>query len=204
MRSANAQLNFVFKAVSDPTRRAILDLLFVSERSVRELTASFSISQPGISQHLRELRKAKLVSARRVHREQRYRLTAEPLGRVYEWSKRYRAFFDPAGHAWAFASGDSAAEAGVTDRLATPTQVTTGARVVAGARLSTGARVGTGPKGPARRGGLDAGVAEASEGGPLPEGSNDSGAPTRGEGAGPSSTEATSLQQERGKTRERR
>ena len=91
----------VYRAIADPTRRAILDLLSGSERSVKELTAAFSISQPAISQHLLELRSARLVAARRVHRENRYRLTAEPLGQVFAWVDRYRRLIDPAGHHWA-------------------------------------------------------------------------------------------------------
>jgi DNA-binding transcriptional ArsR family regulator len=91
----------VFRAIADPTRRAILDLLAVSEHSVKELTARFEMSQPAISQHLGELRNARLVAARRVHRENRYRLTAEPLGQVFAWMEKYRRFVDPAGHHWA-------------------------------------------------------------------------------------------------------
>jgi DNA-binding transcriptional ArsR family regulator len=91
----------VYRAISDPTRRAILDLLAGSEKSVKELTAEFSMSQPAISQHLGELKSAKLVAARRVHRENRYRLTARPLAPVLTWLDRYRRFVDPAGHHWA-------------------------------------------------------------------------------------------------------
>ena len=91
----------VYRAIADPTRRAILDLLANSELSVKELTAAFSISQPAISQHLVELRSARLVAARRVHRENRYRLTAQPLGGVLTWLDRYRRLIDPAGHHWA-------------------------------------------------------------------------------------------------------
>lgn len=91
----------VYRALCDPTRRAILDLLAHSERSVKELTAQFSMSQPAISQHLGELRSAKLVEARRVHRERRYRLTAKPLRPVISWLDGYRRFVDPAGHHWA-------------------------------------------------------------------------------------------------------
>jgi len=91
----------VYRAISDRTRRGILDLLADSERSVKELTAAFSISQPAISQHLLELRLAKLVVARRVHRENRYRLTGEPLGQVFTWLEKYRHLIDPAGHHWA-------------------------------------------------------------------------------------------------------
>jgi DNA-binding transcriptional ArsR family regulator len=90
-----------WRALADPTRRAILDLLAGSERSVKELTAEFSISQPAISQHLLELRLAKLVVARRVHRENRYRLAASALGPVVGWIDKYRHLVDPAGHHWA-------------------------------------------------------------------------------------------------------
>ena len=96
----------VFRALADPTRRRILDLLAKSDRSVKELTAQFAISQPAISQHLGELKNAKLVAARRVHREQRYRLTARPLRPAIAWLDRYRRFTDPAGHLWAIGPVD--------------------------------------------------------------------------------------------------
>jgi DNA-binding transcriptional ArsR family regulator len=94
----------VYRALSDPTRRAILDLLSDSERSVKELTTRFTMSQPAISQHLGELRSAKLVASRRVHRENRYRLTAQPLQPVMMWLDKYRRLVDPAGHHWAIRS----------------------------------------------------------------------------------------------------
>jgi len=94
----------VFRALADPTRRAILDRLVAAECSVKELTASFEISQPAVSQHLRELRSARLVASRRVHRENRYRLTAAPLRRVIAWLDGYRHLVDPAGHHWAIGS----------------------------------------------------------------------------------------------------
>jgi DNA-binding transcriptional ArsR family regulator len=90
----------IFKAIAHPARRKILSLLAVSNRSVKELTSAFSISQPAISQHLRELREAKLVASEKVGLEQRYRLTGMPLKVVFDWSSQYRRFFDPAGHAW--------------------------------------------------------------------------------------------------------
>lgn len=92
--------NLVYAAIADPTRRAILDRLMQSECSVKEIASSFAISQPAISQHLRELRIARLVSYRKVHRENRYRLTAAPLRPVFKWLDRYRTFTDPAGHFW--------------------------------------------------------------------------------------------------------
>jgi len=100
----------VFKAIAHPARREIIALLAVSARSVKELTAEFPISQPAISQHLRELKEANLVASERVGLEQRYRLTGAPLRQVLEWSSQYRRFFDTAGHAWAFTSNPGASK----------------------------------------------------------------------------------------------
>jgi DNA-binding transcriptional ArsR family regulator len=93
----------VFRAISDPTRRKIIDLLAHSQQSVKQLTANFEISQPAVSQHLRELRASRLVESKRVGVERRYSLTASPLAEVYHWVSRYRMLFDPSGHAWGFA-----------------------------------------------------------------------------------------------------
>ena len=103
----------IFRAIADPTRRKIIDLLAKSECSVKQLTASFDISQPAVSQHLRELRASKLVSAQKVGLERHYRLTARPLREAFEWISQYRTLFDPAGHAWMLTPvGGKAAEKG--------------------------------------------------------------------------------------------
>ena len=94
----------LFKAIAHPARRRILTLLAGADQTVTELTSCFDMSQPAISQHLRELREAKLVSSRKVGSEQHYHLTGAPLKMVYDWCIQYRGFFDPAGHAWVFAS----------------------------------------------------------------------------------------------------
>jgi DNA-binding transcriptional ArsR family regulator len=99
----NTEADTVFKAISDPTRRKIIDLLSRSQQSVKELTANFNMSQPAVSQHLRELRASRLVRSERVGVEQVYSLTADPLAEVFRWVSTYRMLFDPAGHAWAFA-----------------------------------------------------------------------------------------------------
>lgn len=91
----------VYHAIADPTRREILDLLAASERSVKELTAEFAVSQPAISQHLRELKAARLVAVRQVGREHHYRLTAAPLRPVMTWLDGFRRLADSQGHQWA-------------------------------------------------------------------------------------------------------
>src|SRR5438270_2529781 len=82
----------VYRAIADPTRRAILDRLKLAECSVKELTESFPITQQAVSQHLGALRAARLVTSRRVSRESRYRLTAAPLRTVVRWLEQYREF----------------------------------------------------------------------------------------------------------------
>ena len=95
----------VFRAIAHPARRGILELLADSPLSVKELTARFDMSQPAVSQHLKELREAKLVSSERDGLEQRYRLTPQPLRYVIRWSERYRTLIDPTGHLWSFTGG---------------------------------------------------------------------------------------------------
>lgn len=83
----------VFQAIADPTRRGLLDLLWAGERPVRQLAEPFAMSRPAISQHLRLLRDAGLVSERRVGRERLYRLRAERLREVSAWLARYERFW---------------------------------------------------------------------------------------------------------------
>jgi DNA-binding transcriptional ArsR family regulator len=94
--------DIVFKAISHPVRREIIGLLATAPRSVKELTAQFEMSQPEISQHLRELKTADLVTSERIGLEQHYRLTPEPLRYILHWSDAYRHLVDPSGHVWTF------------------------------------------------------------------------------------------------------
>lgn len=94
----------VFRAVADPTRRAILDRLRAADLSVTDLAGPFDMTQPAVSQHLRILLDAGLVEAEQIGRQRLYRLNAQPLRAVFEWSALYRRLFiDPAGHAWRMA-----------------------------------------------------------------------------------------------------
>jgi DNA-binding transcriptional ArsR family regulator len=102
--------DLIFKVIAHPARREILALLAASDRSVKELTAEFDMSQPAISQHLKELKEAELVSSRKLGLEQRYHLTAEPIRHVLEWASQYRRFMDPSGHSWAFVADRSRAK----------------------------------------------------------------------------------------------
>jgi DNA-binding transcriptional ArsR family regulator len=83
----------VFRALGDPTRRAILDRLRQRERGVNELCAPFAMSQPAISQHLKVLSAAGLVSASRSGRERIYRLRPAPLRDAYDWLGHFEQFW---------------------------------------------------------------------------------------------------------------
>ncbi len=83
----------VFRAIADPARRGILDLLARGEKAVSELLAHFAFSQPALSKHLKVLLGAGLVSRRQDGRARIYRLEAEGLQRVYDWVAHYEAFW---------------------------------------------------------------------------------------------------------------
>ncbi|MCB9758793.1 MAG: helix-turn-helix transcriptional regulator [Alphaproteobacteria bacterium] len=84
----------VFRAVADPTRRAILDLLRDGRAcAVTDLVDHFDVTQPAISQHLKVLREAGLVSVTRDGRRRLYALNPEPLRAVYDWVAHYERFW---------------------------------------------------------------------------------------------------------------
>ena len=83
----------VFRAIADPTRRAILDQLRVGPVAVNTLASKFSQTRPAISKHLRVLREARLVTEQRFGRARLYRIQPEPLRGVVSWIEGYRAMW---------------------------------------------------------------------------------------------------------------
>jgi len=83
----------VFKAIADPTRRGMLDLLAQEEQSVSELTEHFSMSQPAISQHLRVLREAELVEERKDGRNRIYSINIGSLDVARQWLEAHTEFW---------------------------------------------------------------------------------------------------------------
>jgi DNA-binding transcriptional ArsR family regulator len=90
MTGRRAAASDVFRAVADPTRRAILDRLRRGERPVRDIARTFPVSRPAISKHLRLLREARLVVERRNGRTRLYALDPRPLREVDDWLQDYR------------------------------------------------------------------------------------------------------------------
>jgi DNA-binding transcriptional ArsR family regulator len=83
----------VFRAIADPTRRAILDRLRAGPANAGALAANFRSSRPAISKHLRVLREARLIVDRRVGRERVYTVDPVPLQSVVGWLEGYRTFW---------------------------------------------------------------------------------------------------------------
>jgi DNA-binding transcriptional ArsR family regulator len=87
------QENDVFHAIAHPARRAILVELKGRERAASELADPFDMTFAAISQHLRVLEEAELVSVRREGRRRLYRLHPKPLQEVVSWIDEFAAYF---------------------------------------------------------------------------------------------------------------
>jgi DNA-binding transcriptional ArsR family regulator len=88
------QRELIFRAIADPTRREILALLRVGPSTVGEIAQNFRTSRPAISKHLRLLRNAGLVVARKKGAASVCELNGRPLRAVNEWLRDYAEFWD--------------------------------------------------------------------------------------------------------------
>lgn len=84
----------VFDAICHPARRRMLNLLVEADRSVNTIAGHFEMSRPAVSQHLRILLDAGLVTEQRHGRERRYHFVPERLGPVRDWIAQYERFWD--------------------------------------------------------------------------------------------------------------
>ncbi|MGD0941134.1 MAG: metalloregulator ArsR/SmtB family transcription factor [Terracidiphilus sp.] len=92
MRQSHA--NHVFRALADPTRRAIFEeLTRAGEQTVHALTRFAGISQPAVSKHLTVLKRAKLVKHRHHGRETHYSAQPRALKPLIDWMNVYGAFW---------------------------------------------------------------------------------------------------------------
>ena len=86
-------LDAIFAALADPTRRAILSRLAAGEASVNEIAAPFEMSQPAVSKHLKVLERAGLI-VRNIDKQRRpARLKAEPMAAAVGWLEEFRQFW---------------------------------------------------------------------------------------------------------------
>lgn len=86
-------LDAVFAALADPTRRAILTRLTQGDASVNEIAAPFEMSQPAVSRHLKVLERAGLI-ARDIDKQRRpARLRADTMVLAVDWLGEFRRFW---------------------------------------------------------------------------------------------------------------
>ncbi|MDC0721794.1 ArsR/SmtB family transcription factor [Nannocystis bainbridge] len=88
-----ATLDAVFFALSDGTRRGLLEQLRGAEETAGALARGFAVTRPAVSRHLRILREAALVVERRRGRERVYALQPERLATATAWLETYRVFW---------------------------------------------------------------------------------------------------------------
>ncbi|HEY3987798.1 MAG TPA: metalloregulator ArsR/SmtB family transcription factor [Acidobacteriaceae bacterium] len=86
-------LDAIFGALADPTRRAILARLASGEGTVNELAEPFAMSQPAVSKHLKVLERAGLIGRARDAQRRPCRLQPEPLKTVADWVAHYERFW---------------------------------------------------------------------------------------------------------------
>ena len=93
-RAHGPDLNRIYAAIADPTRRAILAALTRRELKVGALAGRFAISFNGVSKHVKVLERAGLVRRRVRGREHWLRLSPQPLREASRWLEHYRTFWN--------------------------------------------------------------------------------------------------------------
>ena len=94
MPNQQMHLNQVFRALGDPTRRAVLSRLSAGPAPVSELARSFDMALPSFTQHLDVLEQCGLVRSRKAGRVRTYRLVPQPLKAAERWIARQRALWE--------------------------------------------------------------------------------------------------------------
>ncbi len=82
-----------FTVLADPTRRQIIESLCLGERAFGEIAEQFEMSRPAVSQHLKVLREANIVTVRAEAQRRIYRLSDHGLNEVDEWLQKVRRYW---------------------------------------------------------------------------------------------------------------
>ena len=90
---SQSNLDAVFAALADPTRRAILSRLADGQASVNEIAAPFEISQPAVSRHLKVLERAGLIERDVDEQRRPAKLKAENMAAAVDWLAEFKAFW---------------------------------------------------------------------------------------------------------------
>lgn len=94
MPNQQVQLDRVFRALGDPTRRAVLARLSLGEVTVSELARPFDMALPSFTQHLGVLEECGLVKSKKVGRVRSYRLVPQPLKAAERWMIEQRQMWE--------------------------------------------------------------------------------------------------------------
>jgi DNA-binding transcriptional ArsR family regulator len=94
VKYSSASLDTIFSALSDPTRRAVLERLARGPATVTEIAEPFKMSLPAVSKHLRILEHARLIVREKEGRVHHLRLSPTPLITAAKWLAEYRQFWD--------------------------------------------------------------------------------------------------------------
>ena len=86
-------LDAIFAALADPTRRAILSRLVDGQASVNEIAAPFEMSQPAVSRHLKVLERAGLIERDIDEQRRPARLKAQTMAAAVDWLTEFQAFW---------------------------------------------------------------------------------------------------------------
>lgn len=92
--ATDAQLDAVFSALADPTRRRLLSRLSMGGASISELAEPFAMTLPAVSKHVRVLERAGLVQRQRNGRVHDCRFDGRPLGDAAAFIREYSAFWE--------------------------------------------------------------------------------------------------------------
>ena len=84
----------LFKALADPSRRRMLELLARRDLPLRRIEEQFDMSRPAVIKHLRVLKSCRLVEVRKQGRETIHRLNSLPLRAVKDWVSEFEVFWD--------------------------------------------------------------------------------------------------------------
>jgi DNA-binding transcriptional ArsR family regulator len=87
-------LSVTFAALSDPTRRAIIDKLSRGPKPVHALNERIKLSQQAVSKHLAYLVRARIIKKRKVGRESVCELLPDAIKRISDWVQHYRSFWE--------------------------------------------------------------------------------------------------------------
>ena len=94
VNNPTAQLDLIFGALADPTRRGILELLSQGAVNVRTLAKPFKMSQPAISKHLRVLEVAGLIRREKRGREHHISVNPKSVEQAQDWIAHYTQFWE--------------------------------------------------------------------------------------------------------------